>query len=78
MVPHSDDELAFSLSITDHYHSESALQKIGQSIREANPPTFSEREHQDMLATLRHLRSDPLFSKMMAAGRKTGPGNGVA
>jgi hypothetical protein len=76
--PHSDDELALSLSLTDHYHSENALRRIGQGIKEGNPPSFSNREHRELLDTLRHLRSDPLFEKMMAAGHKPSHKDDVA
>jgi hypothetical protein len=69
--PCSDDELALSLSLTDHYHTEHALRRMGKGIKEGNPHPFSERERREMLDTLRHLRNDPLFEKMMVAGHRS-------
>ena len=68
--PRSDDALALSIAMTDHFHSESKLRRMGQGIKEGNPPTFSEDEHREMLETLRKLRSDPVFAQMMEAGRE--------
>ena len=54
--PKTDDELALSLGITDHYFDISTLKKIGLSIREGKTPHLEGAMKEDFLREITKLK----------------------
>jgi hypothetical protein len=53
--PKSEDELAISLAMTDHYFDENDLKEIAEQVREGNPPALDEESKEQLVAQIRKL-----------------------
>jgi hypothetical protein len=52
-VPQSEDELALSLAMTDHYFDRPTLEQMGAAVRQGRPPHLDPKTRADLVATLR-------------------------
>jgi len=67
VTPSSDDDLVFSIAMTDHYHSVADLKEMGQRIQDGHPPELSDETRRELKRSLDQLRAgDSVFAKMMA------------
>jgi hypothetical protein len=51
--PQTEEELALSLAMTDHYFDMATLKSMGQSVREGKPPNLDPKTRKALLETLR-------------------------
>ena len=73
--PSTDDDLALSLEMTDHYHPVAELEDMGQHIKEGYLPELPDDTRRELLKTLRELRAgDNVFAKMMSNKPPEAPG----
>lgn len=56
-TPATDDELAFSLAMTDHYFDSATLERIGALIKEGNPPKLDPQTYAGLIETIRASKS---------------------
>jgi hypothetical protein len=52
-VPQTEDELALSLAMTDHYFDQQTLDQMGAAVRDGKPPHLSPETREGLLASLR-------------------------
>ena len=52
-VPQTEDELALSLAMTDHYFDTPTLDQMGASIRDGKPPHLSPETREHLIASFR-------------------------
>ena len=53
-MPQTEDELAISLAMTDHYFDEPTLQQLGAAIQKTGtPPALDPQSHANIIALLR-------------------------
>jgi hypothetical protein len=51
--PQTEDELALSLAMTDHYFDRPTLKKVAASVREGKPPHFDPATHAQLIGQIR-------------------------
>jgi hypothetical protein len=64
--PGNEDDLALSLAMTDHYFDMPTLEKMGEAIKNGQPPQLDPETHQQLVAD---LRSSGMVEKMRAMSR---------
>ena len=67
--PVDDQELAYSLALTDHYFALETLREIGRAIPERGRPTLPPEQEQELLATIRNPHLQRILG--IAATRQT-------
>jgi len=51
--PETEDDLALSLAMTDHYFDMPTLEQIGASVRDGKPPKLDPETHAQLVDTIR-------------------------
>jgi hypothetical protein len=51
--PQTEDELALSLAMTDHYFDMPTLEQMGASVRDGKPPHLDEHSHARLVQQIR-------------------------
>lgn len=65
-VPATDDDLALSLAMSDHYFSMDELRAMGERIRRGLPVSLNEEQRVEMVAMIRELTQQPQWKKKQA------------
>ena len=52
-VPGTEDDLALSLAMTDHYFDLPTLKQMGAAVRSGNPPHLDPATHAQLIETIR-------------------------
>src|SRR5262245_35907353 len=54
-MPQTEDELALSLAMTDHYFDMPTLEQMGASVREGKPPHLGPETHAQLIEMIRGM-----------------------
>lgn len=65
--PGSEDELALSLAMSDHYFDDAGLDQLGDAVRSGKPPHLSPASRETLIASIRDRGVVELFQQMKAA-----------
>jgi hypothetical protein len=52
-IPRTEEELALSLAMTDHYFDLATLDQMGAAVREGKPPHLDPQTREDLINTIR-------------------------
>jgi hypothetical protein len=63
-APKTEDELALSLAMTDHYFEKHVLDQMGAAIRDGDPPHLSPETYQHLIASLRRAGLREMLEKI--------------
>ena len=65
--PKTEDELAISLAMTDHYFDKHSLEQMGAATkRDGKPPNLAPETHQDLLKVIRESKTMmPMVENLM-------------
>jgi hypothetical protein len=75
-LPISEDDLALSLAMTDHYFDVPTLEQMGAAVRDGNLPQLDPETRANLLADLRRFGLAAKLNRIMSGedpGRVTGP-----
>jgi hypothetical protein len=72
-APQTEDDLALSLAMTDHYFDMPTLEQMGAAVRDGNPPHLAPQTHAQLIKT---IRSSGVLAKL--PGLSPVPGQEVA
>jgi hypothetical protein len=51
--PQTEDDLALSLAMTDHYFDMPTLEQMGAAVRDGNPPHLDPKSHAQLIQQIR-------------------------
>lgn len=60
-IPQTEDDIIFSLAITDHYFDNDVLKQIGAEIKAGEVPTLEPTFYESLK---KEIKADPLFDKV--------------
>jgi hypothetical protein len=69
-APLTEDDLAMSLAMTDHYFDMPTLEQMGAAIRDGNPPRLDPESHAQLI---QQIRTSGLLDKLQAMLRDCAP-----
>ena len=52
-APQTEDDLALSLAMTDHYFDMPTLEQMGAAVRDGHPPHLGSQTHAQLIETIR-------------------------
>jgi hypothetical protein len=62
--PRSDEEMAYSLGLTDHHLSLQTMHEVGDAIRKGNRPEFSAEDMGKLLNAIRDATLRPMMNSI--------------
>jgi hypothetical protein len=76
--PVDDQDLAYSLALTDHYFALETLREIGRAIPDRGRPSLPPEQEQELLATVRNPHLQRILGIAAARQAATKKGSGTS